>query len=83
MRKYDKCEYCKGSVTEKSVTVNYWHKGKLYLFENVPVGVCHKCGERYYPGPIMERLEEIASHKEIFERTMKVPLFNFDKAMVL
>lgn len=79
MRKYDKCEYCGGPVREKLVTVDYWHKKKLYLFENVPVGVCKKCGERYYPGPVLERFEEIVSHRDMFERWVKVPTFNFSK----
>ncbi len=80
--KYDKCEYCGGNVREKRVTVDLRVKGKLYVFENVPVGVCQKCGERYYRGPVLERLEELAGHKELFKEKIQVPRFDFAEAMV-
>lgn len=80
--KYDKCDYCGGTVREKRVTVDLRVKGKLFVFDNVPVGVCQKCGERYYRGPVLERLEELASHKELFKEKIQVPRFDLAEAMV-
>jgi hypothetical protein len=57
-------------------------KGKLYVFENVPVGVCQKCRERYYRGPVLERLEELAGHERLFKEKIQVPRFDFATAMV-
>ncbi len=79
---HDKCEYCGGNVRERRVTVDLRVKGKLYVFENVPVGVCQKCGERYYRGPVLERLEELANHKKLFKEKIQVPRFDFAEAMV-
>ncbi|MDZ7359835.1 MAG: type II toxin-antitoxin system MqsA family antitoxin [candidate division KSB1 bacterium] len=79
--KYDKCDYCGGSVREKRVTVDLRVKGKLYVFDNVPVGICQKCGERYYRGPVLERLEELAGHKELFKEKIQVPRFDLAEAM--
>jgi|GEM_PF-1255554 len=69
--KYDRCDYCSGNVRGKRVTVDLRIKGKLYVFENVPVGVCQKCGERYYRGPVLERLKELASHKNSSKKKFK------------
>lgn len=80
--KYDKCEYCGGSVREKRVTIDLRVKGKLHIFENVPVGVCRKCGERYYRGRVLERLGELASHQNLFKENIQVPLFNFAEAAI-
>lgn len=80
--KYDDCDYCGGRVLEKRVTVDLRLKDKLYVFENVPVGVCRKCGERYYRGPVLERLEELASHQNLFKEKIQVPRFDFAEAAV-
>jgi len=79
---HDKCDCCGGNVREKRVTVDMRFKGKLFVFDNVPVGVCQKCGERYYRGPVLERLEELAGHKELFKEKIQVPRFDFAEAMV-
>ena len=80
--KYDKCDYCDGNVREKRVTVDLRVKGKLFVFDNVPVGVCQKCGERYYRGPVLERLEGLANHEKLFKEKIQVPRFDLAEAMV-
>lgn len=80
--KYDNCDFCGGPVLEKRVTVDLRLKSNLYVFENVPVGVCRKCGERYYRGPVLERLEELASHQNLFKEKIQVPRFDFAEAAV-
>lgn len=80
--KYDNCDYCGGSVREKCVTVDLRIKNKLFVFDNVPVGVCRKCGERYYRGPVLERLEELARHKKFFKEKIQTPRFDLAEAAV-
>jgi len=42
------CEYCDGVVKEKLVKKEVFkHKTGFIMLENVPVGVCEKCGYRY------------------------------------
>jgi YgiT-type zinc finger domain-containing protein len=77
MRRFDRCEYCGGAVVGKKVTVDIRRKGELFVFENVPVGVCSGCGERYYTGPVLERLNEIAAHRDTVKSTIKVPYLDF------
>jgi len=81
MRRFDACESCGGPVVEKKVTVDIRRKEGLFVFQNVPVGVCTKCGERFYPGPVLERLNEIAAHRELVKSTVKVPCMDFAEVL--
>jgi len=74
---YDNCECCGGHVKEKKVTVDVRRGDRLCVFEHVPVGVCVRCGERYYPGPVLERLNEMALHGDLATSTVKVPCVDF------
>ncbi len=78
--KYDRCEYCGGVVRERNVTVDLRRGDQLTVFHNVPVGVCTKCGERYYRGPLLESLDELAQHGLNGAKTRRVPVFDYRKA---
>ena len=77
MKRYNSCEYCGGRIVERKVTVDVRRKDELFVFDNVPIGVCSRCGERYYPGPVLERLNEIAEHREVVTATIEVPRLDF------
>ena len=69
------CEYCDGVVKEKLVKKEVFkHKTGFIMLENVPVGVCNKCGYRYYHSTILPRVEEIANGKRLPERTEIIPV---------
>ncbi len=75
--KFDACEYCGGRVRTRRVTVDMRRGPRLYIFHNVPVGVCSACGERYYPGPVLEQLDEIARHPPNRAKTVRVSAFDY------
>ena len=50
------------------------HRKRFVILENVPVGVCDKCGSRYYHSTILQTVEEIAEGKQIPERTESIPV---------
>jgi len=75
--KFDACEYCNGAVRTRRVTVDLRRGSRFYIFDNVPVGVCSKCGERYYPGRVLEHLDEIAEHGLEGAATVRVPRFDY------
>jgi len=77
--KFDNCEYCGGRVRTRSVTVDLRRHERLYVFYNVPLGVCGSCGERYYLGPTLERLDELAAHGMEGTKRLSVPTFDFAK----
>ena len=78
--KYDACEYCGAKVRERRVTIDLRRGAALCVFQNVPVGVCSKCGERYYPGPVLERLDEIAQHGLNGAKNIRVPTIDYADA---
>ena len=75
--RFDPCEYCGGTVRSRKVTVDLRRHDRLCTFQNVPVGVCAKCGERYYPGRVLERLDEIAQHGLDNAQTVRVPTMDY------
>ena len=75
--KFDDCEHCGGKVRTKRVTVDLRRGTRLYIFRNVPVGVCANCGERYCPGPLLEQFDEIAQHAVNGAKTVKVRAFDY------
>lgn len=74
--KFDDCDICGGRVIGRRVTVDLRRGERLFVFYRVPIGVCSKCGERYYPGPILERLNELAKHGMNGAKTVSVPTFD-------
>jgi len=69
------CEYCKGTVTERLVKKEVFkHKDGFVMLENVPVGICDKCGYRYYHSTILKRVDEIAEGKQAPARTEAIPV---------
>ncbi len=72
------CEYCEGVVHERRVRDDYWSGDSLVIIENVPVGVCNKCGERYYSASVMEKMDRIAARRSRIKRTLRVPVTTFD-----
>ncbi|MBM4064214.1 MAG: YgiT-type zinc finger protein [Planctomycetes bacterium] len=72
-----KCEYCNGVVREKLLKREVFkHRTGFVMLENVPVGVCDKCGYRYYHSTILQKVEDIANGKQLPERTEIIPVAN-------
>ncbi|MBC8449116.1 MAG: type II toxin-antitoxin system MqsA family antitoxin [Chloroflexi bacterium] len=77
--RFDPCEYCDGPVVEKSLTEYERSGGRLVVIENVPVGVCQRCGERYYLASVVEAMERIAQMRAEPERTIIVPVRQYQE----
>ena len=71
------CEYCGGTIQPKKVTVEHWYDEKLVIIRDVPVEVCKECGERYYEGATLERLDTIAQKSESTQARISVPVMVF------
>lgn len=70
-----KCEYCEGTVKERIVErESFKHKAGFVILEDVPLGICDRCGCRYYHSTVLQRVEEIASGKKSPERTELIPV---------
>jgi len=60
---YDyKCEYCNGTVRSKIVEREVFkHKCQFVILEDVTIGVCDICGNRYYSADVLHAVHDIAT----------------------
>lgn len=70
-----RCEYCEGTVREKRVDREaFEHRTGFVVLENVVIGVCDKCGNRYYSADTLKRVHAIATGRIAAARTEQVPV---------
>jgi len=71
---YDyKCEYCEGTVRAKTVDKEaFKHKKQFVILEDVKIGVCDVCGNRYYSADLIRSVHDIASGAKAPERVEEV-----------
>jgi YgiT-type zinc finger domain-containing protein len=44
--KYGECKICNTPMKEGRIKQDFWIRGKLIVVEEVPAGVCPRCGEK-------------------------------------
>jgi YgiT-type zinc finger domain-containing protein len=82
MHDYGDCSFCGGEVKEEVTELDYRHKGNLYVFREVPVGICQQCGEKYLVAGTAKAIEhEIRTRKE-WNETVSVPVTTFSKICI-
>jgi YgiT-type zinc finger domain-containing protein len=70
-----RCEFCDGIVREHLIAREaFKHARGFVILEHVPVGICEKCGNRYYHASLLKRVEEIATGKQSPVRQELVPV---------
>ncbi len=69
------CEYCGGEIVEKRVTLTRKVKGQYVLIENVPAGVCTKCGTRYFSANVLKTVEESVRGRRHIDREIVIPVY--------
>ena len=74
MHKYGDCSFCGGEVKQGKVELDYRYQGKLFIFQNVPAGVCQQCGERYLTAKVSKEIEHRIRTKQIWDKTITVPV---------
>jgi YgiT-type zinc finger domain-containing protein len=52
-----KCEFCKGETIPRRARKEHWHKGRLYIVDNVEAQVCQECGESYVHATVLEKID--------------------------
>ncbi|OGQ52067.1 MAG: hypothetical protein A3I10_01625, partial [Deltaproteobacteria bacterium RIFCSPLOWO2_02_FULL_57_26] len=59
-RRYHKCCFCEGDLSERKITVDYrWGETLVTVIKNVPAGLCEVCGEQYFKAPIVKAMERV------------------------
>ncbi len=69
------CEYCDGTVRSKRVEREaFKHKSGFIILEDVTIGVCDTCGNRYYSADVLRAVHGLASGAKRPERMLEVPV---------
>ncbi len=71
---YDyQCEYCEGTVKPQVLKKEVFkHKTQFVILEDITVGICDTCGNRYYSADILHAVHDIATGIKVPERTEEV-----------
>lgn len=70
-----RCQYCDGTVRPKKVALEgFKHRDKFILLEDVTIGVCDECGNRYYTADILHTVHDLATGARQAERMTEVPV---------
>ncbi|MFQ5739320.1 MAG: YgiT-type zinc finger protein [Acidobacteriota bacterium] len=76
-----RCEYCEGTVQPRTVErESFKHKNGFIILEDVTIGVCDQCGNRYYGAGILHTVHELATGKRRPDGTEAVPVAHLKPA---
>ena len=75
------CEHCSGTVRQRRVEREALrHTGGFVILEDVPIGVCDKCGARFFDASVVRRVAEIGRGTSPSQRTIAVPVDRYAPA---
>ncbi|HUT34478.1 MAG TPA: YgiT-type zinc finger protein [Planctomycetota bacterium] len=67
-----KCAFCDGDTAIRRVKKQHWHKGKLYIVENVKAEVCQECGERYFHARTLDSIDAMLDGQHQVKQLLSV-----------
>ena len=56
---YGECEICDAKLVGNRVKQDFWIRGKLVVIDNVPAGVCPRCGAKVVRSEVGKRIAGI------------------------
>ncbi|QTA80294.1 Zinc finger domain-containing protein, MqsA-type [Desulfonema limicola] len=77
MNEYSECFYCGGIVKEQSLSREIWWKNRLYIFENVPMGVCMQCGEKVIKPKVAKHIDMLLKKRSEPQKILQVPVYRY------
>jgi len=82
MYNYGECEICNTPLQERNIQQDFWLKDKLVVIENVPAGVCPRCGEKVVNAEVGEHIAELLKDSKRIDKspTISVPLIKYEVA---
>lgn len=79
---YRKCFYCGGEVAEQYLSRELRWQDKWYILEDVPVGVCQQCGEKFLQPEVAKTIDPILQGDKAPLRTLEVPVYAYESDLV-
>ncbi|MBI4529841.1 MAG: YgiT-type zinc finger protein [Deltaproteobacteria bacterium] len=74
---YSDCFYCGGFVEQRLPPRELRWQGKLFAIEDVPMGVCSQCGEKFLKPEVAKGIDRIFEEKKQPAKTIQVPLYQY------
>lgn len=80
---YGECHVCGERMEERRIKQDFWVKEKLIVVEDVPAGVCPRCGDKVVSAEVGRQLAALlgSSARLRQTQTMRVPVIRFEKAV--
>jgi len=77
---YGECEICNTPMQEKHIKQDFWIRGKLIVVEDVPAGVCPRCGEKVVKADVGQWIVKLIEDSERITKAprISVPAIKFD-----
>jgi len=76
-KKYSDCFYCGGGVEERLMPREVRWEGQLFVFENVPMGVCTQCGEKFLVPQVAKSIDSMLQRPWKPTKTLAVPVYEY------
>ncbi len=76
--KYSDCFYCGGVVEERRLPREIRWQGQLFIFEDVPLGVCIQCGEKFVKPDVAKSIDQVLHEQKPPTRTIQVPVYQYE-----
>ena len=74
--KYGECEICNTPMKEGLIKQDFWIQGKLIVVEDVPAGVCPRCGEKVVKADVGRSILRLIENSD---RIAKAPRISVPK----
>ena len=75
------CEYCEGTVQPRNIQREaFKHMNGFVILEDVKIGVCDTCGNRYYSADILHAVHAVATGEKQPDRTEQIPISHLESA---
>ena len=75
---YADCYYCGGLVEERKLPREVRWEGQLLVFENVPMGVCSQCGEKFLKPAVTKLIDSILKEQKSPTKMIQVPVYQYE-----
>ena len=72
----NRCAVCGGQIRRKRVTLDRLIRGRVYLFEQVPVLACDQCGEIWVQGKTAEWMDQVLQGHAKPTKKVIVPVYS-------
>jgi YgiT-type zinc finger domain-containing protein len=75
---YSDCFYCGGAVEERRLPREMRRQGQLFIFEDVPLGVCMQCGEKFLKPEVAKSIDRVLQGQKPPTRMIQVPVYQYE-----